>query len=497
VADAAARRAPDTVAWLAAEAKARPADYAPALLHGDALRMANAPDSDCVAPFAQAVALLAKRPDATRTGLFVRAVAADGLGLALTGSGKAAEAVPHLQRALDAATRLASPLRGRFAYNLACGLARKGDAAKAIDALRLAIEANHESRAAAVRDDDLVSLRALPAFQLLTAPVDETPPRDTAIARIPNSGTWITFRAPGWKDLSDEIPALADQLGPNAVALGSVGDARLFVIAVPDEPHRSSAESRSAVFGDKGMQFDAGEVACLEVAPGTYFGFPVAGGLVLRVALGSGDKPVPRDAFAAIVQSVRVWRLTAGTSAEYPPAVLDCMGGVAARMPTEWRAWLDAESKARPDDWVPCFVFAETCSELRLPAADVIAPYTKALALLDAKKDASRGAVFVRMLCEDNLGGVCAEAGKFADAVLHAQRANDAAASIGSGIHGEIALRLARWQARKGDAAKALTALRTALETQPELRERVAASSDFALLKSDAAFQALVAPPPK
>jgi hypothetical protein len=114
------------------------------------------------------------------------------------------------------------------------------------------------------------------------------------------------------------------------------------------------------------------------------------------------------------------------------------------------------------------------------------------VALLDRRKDATRPDWFVRMLCEDNLGGALSVSGDLAGAALHAQRATDAARAIASPLRGQLAFRLARWQAKRGDAAKAIDALRAAIETMPSLRETARSEADLAPLRETPEFKALV-----
>jgi tetratricopeptide (TPR) repeat protein len=476
--DAAARRAPDHAAFLAAEAKARPTDPLPPFVLGEMQRSFRASDAECVAPYAQAIAVLDKKKvAATKDETFVRALAEEGLGLSIAGSAKIADALPHFQRAFDAAQRIASPVRAGLAFNLACALAKKGDAAKALDAV-------------------LTPLRALPAFQMMTA----APPAaaaDVAAAFVPGTSVRCSLKVPDFWDLSEQIPMFEETFKDKVVLVGAPGhtEARVWVMVAPDEPHATSAKWRESWKIADGKQFDVGDVACLALDNASFVAFPVAAGFSFRVMFGASKRSgaaATKQAFTEMVQSFRASFIAAGTPADYPPEALEFMHGVATRMPTAWREWAANEATARPDDWVPPFVTGEAMLFTRAPAADAVAPWTQAAALLDKKKDATRGGVFLRLLAEDGLGKALF-ATNSPDAAVHLQKAADDAKALASPVRGPTTYLLARALAKQGAGPKALDALRQALETAPSLRDAAATEADFAPLKDDAKFKALVA----
>jgi tetratricopeptide (TPR) repeat protein len=86
-------------------------------------------------------------------------------GVVLHNRGDYAEAVRHLQQALEMHPRNESAL-----YCLAAAQARAGDAPAALKALKSAIHASPASRAQARHDDDFAPLRAGAEFQALVAP---------------------------------------------------------------------------------------------------------------------------------------------------------------------------------------------------------------------------------------------------------------------------------------------------------------------------------------
>ncbi len=165
----AARRFPGDAAWVEAECKANPDDWARHFVLGMHLH-SDAPPAALKA-YLRALELLAKRKDLSPKESFVRMLAEEGAGLTLAATGKPRDGVVHLKAAYEAAAAAKSPLQGSFAYNLACGHALVPDAADAVKALREALDLDPSWRGRAAKDADFDKVRATKEFRdLVGAP---------------------------------------------------------------------------------------------------------------------------------------------------------------------------------------------------------------------------------------------------------------------------------------------------------------------------------------
>ncbi len=107
-------------------------------------------------------------------------------------------------------------------------------------------------------------------------------------------------------------------------------------------------------------------------------------------------------------------------------------------------------------------------------------------AMCERPKRPARPKTFEELL---NYGVVLHNRGDFAQAVRHFQHALEIHPRSESALYG-----LAAAQARAGDAAAALRALRSAIHANPASRAQARRDDDFAPLRAAAEFQALVAP---
>ncbi|MDP6410006.1 MAG: tetratricopeptide repeat protein [Planctomycetota bacterium] len=163
----AAVRAPRGEPWLREEAARRSDDYAVPFVRAEMLEVSGGPVEETLAAYARASALLDGLEAPTPAQRFARAVCADGSGLTLAKSGRAAEALAHYRKGHAIAASLGHAVRGPLAYNLACAAAQTGENKLALDYLERAIGVLPRYRAMAGIDVDFETLRGDARFRRL------------------------------------------------------------------------------------------------------------------------------------------------------------------------------------------------------------------------------------------------------------------------------------------------------------------------------------------
>ncbi|MCI0587230.1 MAG: hypothetical protein L0323_10360 [Planctomycetes bacterium] len=328
-------------------------------------------------------------------------------------------------------------------------------------------------------------------------------------ARVPGSYLQVSLALEGFEGGGEGLKMLAEAVGPSkAVLSGAIGPRKgqISLIAERDDPHKSSAEWRGELKGDPGGEpgtefFEVEGIACSEtrieegpLAMLDWNAYPVSMGSGFDVhvsSLGrSGEIPLSREDFAAIVRSFRVGLFRRGSWEDFPPEVNEFLHRAGLRAPEEV-AWAEAECKARPDDWAAHFALGELAFA-RKAAGKAPKAYDRAVQLLKRRKEATAQEKFAWVLAEEGWGLDLALAGKVPEAIPHLKAGYDLAGD-GKVLRAPLAFNLACAHGLKADAPNAVRFLKEACSLESRYGELARKDESFDKVRASKPFQDFLA----
>lgn len=348
----------------------------------------------------------------------------------------------------------------------------------------------------------------------LALPPAIAPPENATVARIPNSHTYVSFVAEGFKPDKQELDSMRKVLRESAVLVGDLGSGvRLSLLSDEQSvPQKSGAEWRKMKWKD-GTHFEVGDIACAEVplevevkgAPAdvsftSWHALLPAGGYMLDLHVsttktGDAAPTFGREQFEAIVSTYSVAVMRRLDWSTVPPGILELMNQ-AMRAPDS-KAFLEARQKAAAGDAATLFVKAELMREMRVSLEESTKNFQAAVAALEKSKLANTELLLPRIVALEGLGVSLQTADKYKESIPQFEKALKLATGKNDELTAVTAYDLACSYARTKNAPKACSALKIAIGIDPKRRKSALADSHFDAIKDTKEFQALVAPPAK
>jgi hypothetical protein len=329
--------------------------------------------------------------------------------------------------------------------------------------------------------------------------------RSEVVVRVPDTVLQLSFEAPGFREDAGLRAQLVEAEGQRAVLAGTLEPAGsgLTIVRDRDQPRRTSEQWRAALGKGGGEPFDAGGVACRELAVDGpdgarithYDAFVVSAGFVFDVHVAtlsdSGHAGLSRRDFERLVESFRCAFVRYGSPTSLPRDARDAMHRALCAWPG-WRRSLDAELALRPTDTSLSFVLGELLLLSEAPPADVAAAHATALEGFRKLRTPSTEQRFAWMLSEQALGVAALDRRDAAGSLAHLEASFEIAGQLRNASRGPTAYALAQAHAlleRPGDAVRYLE---LALQTDVALRDVARRDRTFSAMAADKRFQALV-----
>jgi tetratricopeptide (TPR) repeat protein len=346
--------------------------------------------------------------------------------------------------------------------------------------------------------------------ELVTSAVLACVPPDNAISvRFPQSNIHVAFVADGFEKDAKQLAELRKGLSERAMLAGKIGEGvNVSMYANERMASRSLSDLRKTMYGEA-TPFEVGDIVCCEqvqdldkVKFTSWRAFLPAGPYYADLHVSTIATPdglvtagYDREKFSALVATYSSAVFRRHDWKAYPAGVIDTMNAVLrAGDPAKEIA---AREKATPGDAVLAFVKAEVNREMRVALEESTKNFQAAVTALDKAKAANGELLLARIVALDGLGVALQTADKYKESIPHFEKAVKLGAEKHKDTHDYTAYNLACSYAHTKNAAKAVAALKLAIEVDPKNRKIARDDKDFAAIASSKEFQALVAEPAK
>jgi hypothetical protein len=333
--------------------------------------------------------------------------------------------------------------------------------------------------------------------------------KDDVVARMSTTGMAVALEIPGCRADEAVMKGLTRRMNDRGLYAGKLPDNKTTVKVVTAYGEMNSAkEWRDRLLGDQIVgagQFDVGAVACTEhshdleppFAELGWHAFMTAGDTVFDFTLftlrNGDDSPVKKADFERIVKGARFAVLRLGGWDEMPEAVLTHMQSAFAHDGEKGdggAAWLAGQCK--PGDWACALAAEEVGLHEKMDAAKRLELCDSAIADLGKLASPGKTEEFAALTAESARAIALRDQGKFDDALAAVTKAQGAAATRGVIAKSALVYDLATIQAGKKDAGAAVTALKKAIEGNPDWRAYATHDPSFMPIGADKALFALL-----
>lgn len=374
--------------------------------------------------------------------------------------------------------------------------------------------------------------------------------RSEVVSPVPGTVLHVVLDAPGFRTQAEIRAQLLAEAGDSGVLAGTIDPTRstLSIVALKDDPHRTSAQWRDEFArreraappaaepvpparnkGARGRggpadgdasrngpargepakeettseSFQVGDVACRELVThkgdeqvNTRFdAYFVSAGLVFDLHVSTWTDAevsgLSRRSFQKIVESFRVVFVRHGSPDNLSRDTRDAMHRALAAWP-QWQPALAAQLARKPDDPNLQFIQAEMLLLSDAPPEEVVEAHGKALASLQKLRAPTAEQRFAWMLCEQSVGLAILKGEDAAEAIPHLEKSLEISRQLRSSARVTNLYGLACAEARAGDPVVAIRCLDEAIQAEPRLRDAARREPAFQALTADKRYQALV-----